>query len=87
MTIEELKIEANKLGYHLVKNNPTIKLLPCPMCGTKRTIEWMHTDAAGGYTRECYMCGFRAERGKTKTEARENWNKKVEESKNATECL
>lgn len=77
MTVEELRNEAKKLGYRLVKDRPTTKLLPCPVCGSKRTIEWVHTDAAGGYTRECHMCDFRAKRGKTKTEARENWNKKV----------
>lgn len=81
MTIEELQVEARKLGYRLVKDRPTVKLLPCPGCGSKRTLEWIHTDAAGGYTRECYICEFRAERGKTKTEARENWNKKAREHK------
>ena len=37
MTIDELKAEAKKLGYHLAKNTPKIILLPCPICGRKIT--------------------------------------------------
>lgn len=38
MTLDELKAEAKKLGYHLVKNTPKISLLPCPIYGRK--IAW-----------------------------------------------
>ena len=31
MTIEELKIEADKLGYNLTRKPESIKLLPCPV--------------------------------------------------------
>ena len=78
MTLEELKIEAGKLGYHLVKNQKTVRLLPCPVCGSKRTIEWIHMGGEKGYKRECERCGFEAGWGATKKEAREIWNKKVE---------
>lgn len=81
MTVEELREEAKKLGYNIVKDIPNIKLEPCPRCGSKRTIEWVHIDTDRGYTRECYVCEFRADRGSTKREARENWNKKVRECK------
>lgn len=37
MTLEELKAEANKLGYCLIKKKPYIPIKPCPVCG--RTIE------------------------------------------------
>lgn len=35
MTLEELKAEANKLGYSLIKNKPYIPIKPCPVCGRK----------------------------------------------------
>lgn len=36
MTLEELKTEANKLGYSLIKKKPYIHIKPCPVCGKKR---------------------------------------------------
>lgn len=76
MTLEELKIEAKKHGYHLVKDRQTVRLLPCPVCGAKRTIEWISMNGKG-YSRACAKCDFQAEWRKTKTEARESWNKTV----------
>ena len=37
MTLEELKAEANKLGYGLIKKKPYIPIKPCPVCGKKST--------------------------------------------------
>ena len=31
MTLEELKAEANKLGYSLIKKKPYITINPCPI--------------------------------------------------------
>ena len=78
MTLEELKIEAKKHGYHLVKDSTTVKMLPCPVCNSKRTIEWISTTALG-YRRECYNCKFNrnGDWRKTKKEARESWNEAV----------
>lgn len=78
MTLEELKIEAKKHGYHLVKDNVTVKLLSCPVCGSKRTIERISMKSEG-YRRECSKCGFNAGGSwrKTKKEARESWNEAV----------
>ena len=39
MTLDKLKAEAKKLGYHLVKNTQKITLLPCPIYGRKLTCE------------------------------------------------
>lgn len=85
MTLEELKIEAEKHGYHLVKNYHTVKLLPCPVCGSKRTIKWIST-MGKGYRRECSGCDFKAEWRQTKKAARESWNEVVLEygNNNAT---
>lgn len=38
MTLDELKAEAKKLGYYLVKNTPKISLLPCPICGKNNMV-------------------------------------------------
>ena len=38
MNLEELKSEAAKLGYNLVKKQPYTKLLPCT-CGEKKPSE------------------------------------------------
>ena len=35
MTLEELKAEAEKFGYTLIKKSDSIKMLPCT-CGCKR---------------------------------------------------
>lgn len=79
MTLEELRIEAEKHGYRLAKITPTVKLLPCPVCGSKRTSEWFRTD--GSISRECNKCSFRGFWAATKKKAKENWNKAVLEYK------
>ena len=75
--LEELKEIAGKLGYSLVKKQPKIKLLSCK-CGRKRINKWTHVEPGFGvgYVYRC-TCGMRAEPGKTKREARENWNKMI----------
>lgn len=35
MTFEELKAEANRQGYNLIKKQKYISLTKCPMCGEK----------------------------------------------------
>lgn len=77
MTLDELQAEAEKQGYRLVKITPTVKLLPCPVCGTKRTSEWISTRDKRGYQRTCDKCDFEAEWGKTKLEAKQKWNEAV----------
>ncbi len=77
MTLEELKVEAEKQGYRLTKIIPTVKILPCPVCGAKRTIEWCSSRDGGGYIRECHNRDFKADFAKTKTEAKQKWNEAV----------
>lgn len=36
MTIDELRIEADKLGYSLVKKKLYMPIAPCPICGAIR---------------------------------------------------
>lgn len=76
--LEDLKRLADELGYSLVKKQlPMPKLLPCK-CGRKRIGEWIHhsSEFGSGYRRSC-TCGVMAKPGKTKREARENWNRLI----------
>lgn len=91
MTLEELKLEADKLGYSLVKKQKSIKLLPCT-CGNKRRTMWITTirsTGGGGFQRilACDKCGMKAPPGNTIQEAKENWNKIIEESADVTTRL
>lgn len=74
MNLEELKSEAAKLGYNLVKKQSYITLLPCT-CGEKKPHEWFHARGTSFY--KCDNCGLSAPSAKTNREARENWNKLV----------
>lgn len=82
MTFDELKLEAEKQGYRLVKITPSVKLLPCPVCGAKRTGEWISMRDGGGYIRGGYIrvcrnCDFRGGCATRKTEAKQKWNEAV----------
>lgn len=91
MTIEELKIEADKLGYNLTKKPENIKLLSCPVCGSKTTSEW---SGGGKYIRRCRnwqaesddqfcvrgtrkTCTFEGAPAETAKQAKRNWNDAV----------
>lgn len=78
MTIEELKTEAEALGYKLVKKQEYIKFKPC-VCGSHRRLEWYHC-ADHGISYECNKCGFKAPMGLTKKQAKLNWNEAVEKA-------
>lgn len=75
MTIEELKAEAEKQGYQLIKKKKYVKLLPCPNCG-KVPSEWMYIKSRNWVYR-C-ECGKIAEGARTKTKARQLWNEYAE---------
>lgn len=81
MTYEELKNEAKKLGYNLIKQPTYIKMLPCP-CGAPRTrIRHYSTVLRKWYY--CTKCGFHGNRdAKTITQAKINWNTAVKELQN-----
>lgn len=78
MTVEELKIEAKKLGYSIIKNNPKPKKSPCT-CGRKMLETWYCGDGIDNrITIKCPRCEKRAS-GTTLREAIENWNKMIDE--------
>lgn len=76
MTIEELKAEADKLGYSVVKKQQYVKLSPC-ICGQKKPREWFRI-GSGNVVYQCPNCDFAAPEAKTRKQARLNWNKSVE---------
>ena len=73
MTLDELKAEAKRQGYKLIKDNPMPKMIPC-ICGSKGRILW---SCAEGWYFECVGCGRMAKPGKTKRKARDEWNRMV----------
>lgn len=73
MDIEELKREADKLGYRLVKKPVSVRLLKCT-CGTRPDLwQW-----AGGYYYECPNCDKKSEGRKYIKEAKLEWNRMIE---------
>lgn len=76
MTIEELRREAKKLGYNIIKIKKTEKLLPC-VCGCNRREHW-HSAFDQSESLVCKKCGRFAE-GKNKDEAIHNWNVMIKE--------
>ena len=77
MTVEELKIEAKKLGYSIIKINPMPKILPCT-CGRKRMEKW-YSCQDGKDTKVEIVCPNcdREATGTTLREAINNWNAMV----------
>ena len=78
MTLNELKVEAKKQGYRLTKIPERIIMLPCPICGSKRTAQWF---GPFGTFRKCYDCDFRGDSAKTYNEAKKKWNEAIIEYK------
>ena len=71
MTFEELKAEAERQGYKLVKKPiPLPKIQPCT-CGRQKLETWYHD--RGTFLR-CPRCGKKGGIGKTDRETREKWN-------------
>lgn len=74
MTLDELKAEAKKMGYKLIKDSPYERFLPCT-CGCNRRSLYVLPD---GYGYVCQKCGRKA-KGRTEIEAKKNWNRMVRE--------
>lgn len=77
MTLEELKTEANKLGYSLIKKKPYIPIKPCPVCGKKGTSVW-YGQRGVGTQRKCSFCDFEGDWTNEKISVNEAWNNAVE---------
>lgn len=81
MTFEELKAEASRQGYSLTKKITYEKLKPC-VCGSKRV---RCSLADKGRVYYCLDCRKHAKSAKYLYQARDNWNKFVEENSQNTE--
>ena len=77
MTLEELKVEADKLGYGLIKKPERIKFLPC-VCGCN--LRHHYYSYYGSQHFKCKRCGLESPSGNSEREARLNWNKMIEEN-------
>ena len=73
MTYEELKAEAHRMGYHLIKNAEPISLLPC-ICGGKRRQSW--SSPQGGFLK-CVKCGRKGGYAKTARGEKLAWNEMI----------
>ena len=81
MSLEELRIEAEKLGYKLRKIEPYEHFKPC-VCGhNRRTTIY----GRSGIYFECKVCGLESPVGRSEKDAKDKWNKMIEEfAKNAS---
>lgn len=77
MNLEELKAEAEKLGYTLVKKQEYIRFEPC-VCGHNRRGRWV---CGGGVQYICENCGFEGGVGSSDRKARIAWNEAVREAR------
>lgn len=81
MTLEELKAEAKKHGYKLVKERPYIRMSAC-VCGHKNIAHWIKFGGVSEpYFHQCRKCGLTSDPAKTKYEAKLKWNECVERVK------
>lgn len=79
MTVEELKKEAAKLGYNIIKKQEYIRFKPC-VCGCNRRTHWYSYENTVFF--ECNNCGLKSPIGLDEKEAKLNWNKMIEEKQN-----
>ena len=78
MTFEELKAEADRQGYRLIKKQNYISLNRCPLCGKKPKL-WH----SGSLRKKMYICECAWSKNtdwcSSEREARDAWNKLTEE--------
>lgn len=76
MTLDELKAEAKRQGYNLIKIQKKEKLLTC-VCGCNRRSHFdYYKNGKWGYGLECKRCK-KIVYGTTEAEVRSEWNKMV----------
>lgn len=76
MTFEELKAEATRQGYYLIKMKERVNLLDCT-CGGKRRTHWSKIKDNQCFAGlQCIKCG-RKVWGKDTLDARKKWNEAI----------
>ena len=80
MTLEQIRTEAKKHGYKLVKDTPNPTLDAC-ICGSKRHIRML-----GIHVKyyKCTKCGFTADEVQYLYQAKLKWNECVSKFKEKT---
>lgn len=79
MTLDELKLIADSMGYRILKKSESLpKLIPC-ICGCNRRTTVRSTS---GEFYICKNCGIYSEPAITERQKRKNWNKLIERSSN-----
>lgn len=84
LTFEQLKAEADRQGYNLVKKRQYVKFLPCT-CGCNRRYTFYSMERITwnvGY--KCARCGKEAF-GKSAEDAKLNWNELIRREQNECE--
>lgn len=76
MNIEELRAEANALGFSIAKKIAYEKLCLCPCSPRSRGRIGCEIGVRSKYYR-CTLCGYKGEPAKYKYQAIMNWNKAV----------
>lgn len=71
MTIEELKIEADKLGYRLTPKQPYIPFPTCKCTNYEKGVDRYRTFE--GYYWKCPTCGLTSEPAKLSRDADRIW--------------
>lgn len=78
ISLPELRVLAEKLGYKLVPIKRYERFLPC-VCGCNRRIHWsVVNNNEYGVILECKRCGLEVT-GKNEADAKHNWNKLIRE--------
>ena len=72
MTLEELKAEANKHGYTLVKRQPYIPFPSCK-CTNYRKGLYRYQQPYEGYFYKCDICGLESKPARFIKDAQLNW--------------
>lgn len=78
MTYEELKNEANKMGYRLVKKKEYVPHKRCK-CGSRGSLWYDYTNGKVAHFILCENCHIRTNSYKLKCDAWIEWNKIQEE--------
>lgn len=86
MTEKELRAEAKRMGYRLVKNPKSEKFLPC-ICGSNRRyiipVSESVYDPRQGVMVKCAKCGLSVNVEK-RSDIRTEWNSFIKEKTDAT---
>lgn len=80
LTLEEIRELASEYGYTLTKKINYEKLSQC-ICENKRISQELSINPRGKYY-FCNKCGLKSLPAKTTYEARQNWNKLIQDINN-----